>query len=154
MITSTAIVGRLINSGIPTATEFYLKDKNSSQVFPDRTGLNFVTVPESHYDPKNKTIYVAFQVNFAKSAASPNYLLYAYGPLQLDGSLQIHDSHYSFPSTFVSGLILSSIFFLLFIYLFLRSVFPPPRSILNAVVKTIAPPLHDMIIGEVMWNTW
>lgn len=114
MITSTAIVGRLINSGIPTATEFYLKDKNPSQVFPDRTGLNFVTVPESHYDAKNKTIYIAFQVNFAKSAASPNYLLYAYGPLQLDGSLQIHDSHYSFPSTFVSGLILSSIFFLLF----------------------------------------
>jgi len=103
MITSTAIVGRLINSGIPTATEFYLKDKNPSQVFPDRTGLNFVTVPESHYDAKNKTIYIAFQVNFAKSAASPNYLLYAYGPLQLDGSLQIHDSHYSFPSTFVSG---------------------------------------------------
>lgn len=151
MITSTAIVGRLINSGIPTATEFYLKDKNSSQVFPDRTGLNFVTVPESHYDPKNKTIYVAFQVNFAKSAASPNYLLYAYGPLQLDGSLQIHDSHYSFPSTFVSGLILSSIFFLLFCFL---SSVTPPRAILNAVVKTIAPPLHDMIIGEVMWNTW
>lgn len=135
MITSTAIVGRLINSGIPTATEFYLKDKNPSQVFPDRTGLNFVTVPESHYDPKNKTIYIAFQVNFAKSAASPNYLLYAYGPLQLDGTLQIHDSHYSFPSTFVAGLILSSIFFLLFC--FFCSVFPP--SILNAVVKTIAP---------------
>ncbi len=124
MITSTAVVGRLINSGIPTATEFYLKDKNSSQVFPDRTGLNFVTVPESHYDPKNKTIYVAFQVNFAKSAASPNYLLYAYGPLQLDGSLQIHDSHYSFPSTFVSGLILSSIFFLLFFFFF-WVLFPP-----------------------------
>jgi hypothetical protein len=150
MITSTAIVGRLINSGIPTATEFYLKDKNPSQVFPDRTGLNFVTVPESHYDPNNKTIYIAFQVNFAKSAASPNYLLYAYGPLQLDGTLQIHDSHYSFPSTFVAGLILSSIFFLLFC--FLRSV--PPLLNFECSCQDNCTPLHDMIIGEVMWNTW
>jgi hypothetical protein len=158
MITSTAIVGRLINSGIPTATEFYLKDKNPSQVFPDRTGLDFVTVPESHYDPKNKTIYIAFQVNFAKSAASPNYLLYAYGPLQLDGSLQIHDSHYSFPSTFVSGLILSSIFFLLFcvvlvlvFFFFFEFCFSPLNF--ECSCRDNCSPFHDMIIVEVMWNT-
>jgi hypothetical protein len=104
MIGSTAVVARLTtNSPTATATEYFLKDKIANQVFPDRTGLSFVMAPKSHYDAQNKIMYMAFQVNFMKSVASPNYLLYAYGPLASDGSLQIHDSHYAFPSPFVAG---------------------------------------------------
>jgi hypothetical protein len=125
MIGSTAVVARLTtNSPTATATEYFLKDKIPNQVFPDRTGLSFVMAPKSHYDAQNKIMYMAFQVNFMKSVVSPNYLLYAYGPLASDGSLQIHDSHYAFPSPFVAGsFIMSKSYFILNAYIFIQGVF-------------------------------
>jgi hypothetical protein len=119
MIGSTAVVARLTtNSPTATATEYFLKDKIPNQVFPDHTGLSFVMAPKSHYDAQNKIMYMAFQVNFMKSVVSPNYLLYAYGPLASDGSLQIHDSHYAFPSPFVAGsFIMSKFYFILNAYI-------------------------------------
>ncbi len=124
MIGSTAVVARLTtNSPTATATEYFLKDKIPNQVFPDRTGLSFVMAPKSHYDAQNKIMYMAFQVNFMKSVVSPNYLLYAYGPLASDGSLQIHDSHYAFPSPFVAGsFIMSKFYFILNADIFVQGV--------------------------------
>jgi hypothetical protein len=82
--------------------------------------------PKSHYDAQNKIMYMAFQVNFMKSVVSPNYLLYAYGPLASDGSLQIHDSQYAFPSPFVAGLFIMSkfiiIIIIILIYIYTRGV--------------------------------
>lgn len=83
---SSAVITTLGVTGDPEIQQYYLKDKDVSQVFKDDTRLTFTAQPQASYDGTTKTVYVALQINFATSKVIPNFLLYAYGPASADGS--------------------------------------------------------------------
>lgn len=92
---STAVIATLGVTGAPEIQQYYLKDRDPSQVFQDNTRLTFTAPPEASYDGTTNTVYVALQVNFATSKAIPNFLLYAYGPASADGStISYHRASY------------------------------------------------------------
>lgn len=84
---STAVVATLGVTGAPLIQQYYLKDKDQSQVFKDETRLSLTAPTKAFYNGTTKTVYVALQVNFGTSKAIPNFLLYAQGPASADGSI-------------------------------------------------------------------
>ena len=118
MIGSTAMIVKP-NSTSVEVVQYALKGQVPSAVVPDTTGLAIVGVPHAYYDAASSTAYMSFQVNFAKSTAKANYLLYAYGSLSADGSVQKHLSQTTTTSTFVSGLLKNPILYAVSSTLFL-----------------------------------
>lgn len=104
MVGSTAIVATLGANGV-RIDQYFLKDKNPSQVVRDRTRILFTAGPESFYDDRYKTVYMAFQIDFNSSKADPNYLLFAQGPSSgVDNAdLQYHTAQTLQPSEFATG---------------------------------------------------
>jgi len=83
---STAVVATLGVTGAPEIQQYYLKDRDQSQVFKDDTRLTLTQPIEAYYNGTTTTVFVALQINFATSKAIPNFLLYAQGPASADGS--------------------------------------------------------------------
>lgn len=86
MVGSTAVVTTLGVTNAPFVQQYFLKAQDQNQVFKDDTRLFLTQKIEAFYDATAKTVYVGFQVDFARSKAIPNFLMYAYGPASGDGS--------------------------------------------------------------------
>lgn len=104
MVGSTAMILKS-NSTIVEVVQYALNGQSPSAVVPDTTGLAIVGVPHALFDSASSTAYMSFQFNLAKSTAKANYLLYAYGQLGPDGSVQQHVAQTITTSAFVSGLL-------------------------------------------------
>ncbi|XP_024373764.1 cytochrome b561 and DOMON domain-containing protein At3g07570 [Physcomitrium patens] len=102
MIKSTAIIV-WIARGLPRVRTYYLRDKVESAVVPDATRITFVAGPELSYDSKQKTVFMAFQIDFAKSLAKPNFLLYAQGQESADDAPMQHNVQWMDKSSFPTG---------------------------------------------------
>lgn len=107
MIKSTAIIV-WIARGLPRVRTYYLRDKVESAVVPDATRITFVAGPELSYDSKQKTVFMAFQIDFAKSLAKPNFLLYAQGQESADDAPMQHNVQWMDKSSFPTGTFLVS----------------------------------------------
>ena len=86
MAGSTAVVITLGATGEPVIQEYFLKAEEPNQVVKDDTRLDVVKPFEAFYNATAQHVFVGFQVDFSRSLAIPNYLIYAQGPASADGS--------------------------------------------------------------------
>lgn len=104
MPNSSALIATLSSSGAPVIDQYSLNDRSQSAVIKGGKKIVFAGgSPEGYYD-QGTTVYMSFQVDFAKSTAQPNFLLMAFGNLYRDGTPDYHaENRAFFSASFVSG---------------------------------------------------